>query len=195
MKNSKGVIRFNIQDKASSYNRTIYQFIFTFFRLLLNRQITLGKNSSLGHSIEYNLTDNASISFGHDCTIKPHSYFILTKPFPKIIGGNYVGIGRDCYFSIKSTLLIGSFTRIGPRVTIIDQDHEFSIEDLIMNQKSSISPITIGSDVWIGCGVTILKGVNIGNGAVIAAGAVVNKSIPSNEIWGGIPAKFLKVRN
>ena len=52
----------------------------------------------------------------------------------------------------------------------------------------------IGSDCWIGVGSTILKGVNIGDGSVIAAGSIVTKSIPSFEIWGGNPAKFIKKR-
>ena len=34
--------------------------------------------------------------------------------------------------------------------------------------------------------------VTIGNHAVIAAGSVVTKDIPSGELWGGVPAKFIK---
>jgi acetyltransferase-like isoleucine patch superfamily enzyme len=40
----------------------------------------------------------------------------------------------------------------------------------------------------------VLKGF-IGDGAVVAAGAVVTKSIPANEICGGVPAKYIKTRN
>ena len=39
----------------------------------------------------------------------------------------------------------------------------------------------------------ILPGVTIGEGAVIAAGAVVNCDVPDGQIWGGIPARCLKV--
>ena len=41
----------------------------------------------------------------------------------------------------------------------------------------------------------VLQGVNIGNGAVVAAGAVVTKDIPENEVWGGVPARFIRKRN
>jgi acetyltransferase-like isoleucine patch superfamily enzyme len=39
-----------------------------------------------------------------------------------------------------------------------------------------------------------MSGVKIGNGSIIAAGSVVLKKteIGSNEIWGGVPAKFIK---
>ena len=195
MSNQIKVTRFQLKDKASSYNRTIWQKLFTALILLRYKNIFIGKNTIISLTCEFTLTDNATIKFGSNCTIKKGAYFILTKPSPKIIIGDFVGIGRDCYFSIKSTLSIGNYSRIGPRVTIIDQDHSFLKSDLIMNQQANISPITIGEDVWIGNGVTILKGVNIGRGSVVAAGAVVTENIPDYEIWGGVPAKFIKARN
>ena len=43
--------------------------------------------------------------------------------------------------------------------------------------------------------MTELQGVTVGNGAVIAAGAVVTKDIPAFEVWGGVPAHFIRKRN
>ena len=58
----------------------------------------------------------------------------------------------------------------------------------------NVPPPVIGDDVWIGVNVVILRGVRIGDGAVIAAGAVVAKDVPENEIWGGVPARFIRKR-
>lgn len=55
-------------------------------------------------------------------------------------------------------------------------------------------PICIGNDVWIGASVIVLKGVSIADGAIVAAGSVVTKSIGTNEIWGGVPAKQISER-
>lgn len=38
----------------------------------------------------------------------------------------------------------------------------------------------------------ISNGITIGARSIVAAGSVVVKSIPSDEVWGGNPAKFIK---
>jgi len=52
--------------------------------------------------------------------------------------------------------------------------------------------IIIRKNAWIGGSCTILKNVEIGENAVIATGSVVASNVPANEIWGGIPARFIK---
>ncbi|MCB9963457.1 MAG: hypothetical protein H6857_00745 [Rhodospirillales bacterium] len=56
------------------------------------------------------------------------------------------------------------------------------------------SPIIVGDNVTIGAYAVVFQGVTIGNNSIIAAGAVVSKNtvIGENEIWGGVPAKFIK---
>ena len=54
------------------------------------------------------------------------------------------------------------------------------------------SAIHIGKKVWIGSHATILPGVTIGDNAIVAAGAVVNHDIPSYQVWGGIPAHYIR---
>ena len=51
--------------------------------------------------------------------------------------------------------------------------------------------IKIGNNVWLGRNVTILKGVTIGDDVIIGAGSIVNKSIPSNSVAVGSPAKVV----
>ncbi len=49
--------------------------------------------------------------------------------------------------------------------------------------------ITIGNNVYIGAKSTILRGVTIGDNVIIGACSLVNKSLPSNGVYAGVPAK------
>ncbi len=51
--------------------------------------------------------------------------------------------------------------------------------------------VKIGNNVWLGENVTICKGVTIGNNCIIGIGSIVTKSIPSNSVAVGIPAKVI----
>lgn len=55
--------------------------------------------------------------------------------------------------------------------------------------------VIIGNNVFIGANTIICKPVTIGDDSLIAAGSVITKDIPPGEVWGGVPAKFLKRRN
>ena len=51
--------------------------------------------------------------------------------------------------------------------------------------------IIIGDYVYIGSGAKILPGCIVGDNVLIAAGSVVTKSIPSNVVVAGNPAKII----
>lgn len=67
-------------------------------------------------------------------------------------------------------------------------------EDKQLGHPSSNGDVNIGNDVWIGFGATLMSGITIGSGAVIAANSHVVRDIPSYEVWGGNPARFIKSR-
>lgn len=60
------------------------------------------------------------------------------------------------------------------------------------SRSSFRKPIVIGDNVFIGYGSIILPGVSIGSNVVIAAGSVVTRNVPSNSVYGGNPAAFIK---
>ncbi len=51
--------------------------------------------------------------------------------------------------------------------------------------------VVLGDRVYVGAGSKIMPGVTIGNNVLIAAGSVVTKSIPSNVVVAGNPAKYI----
>ena len=62
------------------------------------------------------------------------------------------------------------------------------------NHTFYMGEVHIGKRVFIGMNTLIVSPVSVGDGAVVGAGSVVTKDIPTDEIWAGNPAKFIKKR-
>ena len=62
----------------------------------------------------------------------------------------------------------------------------------IVGLPARFGKVKIGNKVFIGVNSIILMGRTIGDNVIIGAGSVVANNIPSNEVWGGNPAHFLK---
>ncbi|MEE0684556.1 MAG: serine acetyltransferase [Bacilli bacterium] len=63
---------------------------------------------------------------------------------------------------------------------------------LVGNNKETTDVPTIGNNVMLNTGVKVFGNIQIGDNVNIGAGSVVTKSIPSNSIAVGIPAKVIK---
>lgn len=106
----------------------------------------------------------------------------------------HVFIAAGC--SIYPNVSIGRYTMFGPNVSIKGGDHNFDNPDIpmIFSGRPKMPSTIIGRDVWIGAEVFIKAGVTIGDGAIVAAASVVTKDIPPYTIYGGNPAKLIRMR-
>lgn len=102
--------------------------------------------------------------------------------------GDSCFIGSNVYFDEMRPELI----EIGANVTITTGAHIISHFFDPPTRRFYYGKVRIGNRVFIGMNTLIINAVDIADGAVIAAGSVVNKDIPSDEIWGGNPARFIK---
>jgi acetyltransferase-like isoleucine patch superfamily enzyme len=80
---------------------------------------------------------------------------------------------------------IGSNTMIASHVAIFSVTHDYNEKN--MHETIITQPVVIEENVWIGTHAIIFPGIKIGRGAVIGAGALVNKNVPENTIFYGIP--------
>ena len=109
--------------------------------------------------------------------------------------GRHIKLGKNIFINHACTFLdLGGITieddvQIGPKVSLITENHSV---DPSQRKHLDLASILIKRNVWIGAGATILPGVTIGENSVVAAGAVVNRDVPANTIVGGIPARTLK---
>jgi carbonic anhydrase/acetyltransferase-like protein (isoleucine patch superfamily) len=126
------------------------------------------------------LAENATIIgdtiIGDECSIWFNT--VLRGDVNSIKIGNRVNIQDGSVLHTlyqKSTIEIGDDVSIGHNVTI----HGAKIKDFAL----------------IGMGAVVMDDAVVGEGALVAAGSVVlsRTQIGPNELWGGAPAKFIKM--
>ena len=150
------------------------------------------------------ISKQANISIGTNCRFLSHSKFnlaginrpccICVKDNARLIIGDNSGFSGVSIYSANS-IIIGSYVNCGVNASIWDTDFHplYFIDRRNHNlEKIKTSPITIGDDVFVGANSIILKGVNVGDRAVIGFGSIVTEDIPSDQVWAGNPAKYIK---
>ena len=117
----------------------------------------------------------------------------------KILGNFHIEIGKDTFIGHdvlmtggSSSIKIGNYVDIGPRVCIVNGTHQIDMLGLHTAGKGLSQPIIIENGVWIGANSTIIGGVSIGKKSIIAAGSVVVNNIPAEVLATGIPCKPIK---
>jgi acetyltransferase-like isoleucine patch superfamily enzyme len=103
--------------------------------------------------------------------------------------GKNVFINHACTFLDLGGIIIEDDVLIGPKVSIITENHPVNPDERKMLDLKSVR---IKRNVWIGANATILPGLTIGENSVVAAGAVVTKDVPPNTVVAGVPAKVIK---
>ena len=134
-----------------------------------------------------------------------NSEFIRNKTYIEnidaLIVGNNTFINKYCRLhngfdskNKESYIIIGNNVTIGYGTTIITSTHEIGSTKYRADfRKIQYKPVKIGDGTWICANCVILPGARIGNGCVIAAGSVVIDDCVDNGLYGGNPAKLIKM--
>ena len=126
---------------------------------------------------------------GENCYLEP--------PFHANWGGAHIHLGDSIYANFNFTavddshIYIGSYTMIGPNVTVATAGHPI-LPELREKAYQFNMPVHIGRNCWIGAGAVIMPGVTIGDNSVIGAGSVVTKDIPANVVAYGNPCRVAR---
>lgn len=117
-------------------------------------------------------------------------------------------IGEDVHIFSPSTtiidvttpymLTIGDHVCITAGVKILTHDYAWSVLKCYSSDTvqpgavlGAISPVEIGSHVFIGMNAVITRGVRIGDNVIIGAGSVVTRDCEANSVYAGNPARKL----
>ena len=105
--------------------------------------------------------------------------YIVQYPEKLKLGKNF-DIGTFTYINCRYGVTIGNDVQIGSHCSIYSHS-------TIDNKHGHV---VLKNNCKIGTHSTIMPNVTIGENSVVAAYSFVNKDIPKNQIWAGIPAKF-----
>ena len=128
------------------------------------------------------LSNNAYIMLG--CYIYPD----ISEDI--IIGDNTV-INSNVILDRRGGLYIGNNVNISRDVAIYTGGHIIDSPDFKYYHKK----VVIKDYVWIGTRALIMPGVTISEGAVVLPNAVVTHDCDPYAVYGGVPAKKIRLRN
>lgn len=93
------------------------------------------------------------------------------------------------YIGHRTNVQDGACIHVARGSGSVDIGHDVSI-----GHNATVHACRIEDGALIGMGATVLDGSVVGQGAIVAAGALVlqGTKIGAHEIWGGVPARFIK---
>lgn len=131
--------------------------------------------------------------FGRDCYFSENAAIVgevtmgdeCSVWFNAVVRGDVAPVimGNRC--NVQDGAVVHVTNKIGP--TIME-------DDVTIGHNATVHACTLRKGCLIGMGSTVLDNAVVGEGAIVAAGALVlgGTQIGDHEIWGGVPAKFMK---
>ena len=107
--------------------------------------------------------------------------YIVQYPENLKTGKNF-DIGEFTYINSEKGVKIEDCVQIGSHCSIYSHS--------TIDEKEG--PVHLKKNCKIGTHSTIMPNVTIGVNSIVGAYSFVNKNIPDNELWIGVPAKFKK---
>ena len=89
---------------------------------------------------------------------------------------------------------VGEFTYINSHYGVEIEDHVQIGSHCSIYSHSSIDdkkgPVILRKNCKIGTHSTVMPNVTVGQNSIVAAYSFVNKNVPDNEVWAGVPARL-----
>lgn len=136
-----------------------------------------------------NIEIGAGVYVGHQTILK--GYYRN-----KMVIGDGVWIGQQCFLHSAGGIVIEANVGIGPGVKILTSAHQLDDATTpVLHAPLDFAAVRIEEGADLGAGCILLPGVTIGRRAQIGAGTVVAESIPELAVAAGVPARVLRIRS
>lgn len=118
------------------------------------------------------------------------------KPFKNLIIGSNVYIGHNLLIDLTEKVIFKNNTALGANCQVWTHvgDYKYLLRDK-EDYQERIKPI-IFKEGFVGYSFTVFNpGAILGKYARVLALSMVSGNIPDKEMWGGVPARFIKRRS
>lgn len=178
----------------------------------VGKNVVFGSGITLRHPHKINISDGVVIDDNVMLDAKGEtnkgielkdSVFIGRNSILSCKNGNILmqknaNLGFNCVLSTTNSINIGADNIIAAYAYIVGGGN-YKIDNIDTPIREHYDyqgrgGVVTGENVWIGAHVTVLDGVSIESGCVIGAGSVVSKSLESNSVATGSPAKVIRTR-
>lgn len=174
--------------------------------IIVGKQVSIGDNVKIGlvsvvraREIDirryvvigsFSIIDSGSIMLDEDSRINEKVIVGgMKRPESALILGKRGIIMEYAFINTTMPVTIGDDSGIGGHCLLFTHG---SWLNQLEGFPVTFAPITIGKSVWLPWRVFIMPGVTIGDKVVVGANSLINRSIPSNTMIAGSPAKILR---
>ena len=118
-------------------------------------------------------------------------------PGSLVLGAN-LSLGRDtfvnggCLIDARAAVTLGHEVHLATGVQILTTTHDVGPPSRRAGALR-VAAVTVGDGAWLGAGAIVLPGVEVGEGCIVAAGAVVDSNLAPNGVYGGVPARLIRI--
>ena len=155
-----------------------------------------GKNVIIGKTVRIRYPELVSIN---DNVIIDDFTYISTAL--SIESNVHIASGCKLIGGRGASIAIGEFSTLAPNVVLAAGSDDYisgiasPLVPIEYKGNVQIGEIRLGRHCIVGANSTVLPNVTFNDGAAVGAQSLVKDNIPAWELFGGVPAKHLKIRN
>jgi sugar O-acyltransferase (sialic acid O-acetyltransferase NeuD family) len=120
-------------------------------------------------------------------------YATIIHPSASVSGTSRVGSGSVllAYSVLTAAVTVGSHVAIMPHVTLTHNDIVGDFATLASGVCLG-GGVRVGRCAYVGAGALVREQRSIGCRALVGMGAIVTRDVPDDEVWTGVPARYLR---